>query len=463
MSAIQYLKKFQKYSLVVILLYGTIAFIYKSSKGFYKHPERILKYDMTGYYSYLRLWFIDGDYRFNFYNSKPLQSFLVATPNSKNETVQINKYSVGPAMLASPFFLIGHLEAAYSTKNTTELASIYLFWVAIGIILYAILALLLLRSVLLQYYEDKVVAMTLLLFAFGTNWFHYTIYDYMMSHSYSLFLFSLALFLSFRWYKTAQWQYMSSLGLTCGLIAVTRLPNMVFFIVPAFIGVYNKVTFLERIQFFIQHWRAILLGILSFMLAFVPQIYYWYKATGFYWLNSYAANQERFYWFEPKIWEVLFSYRTGWFVYTPLAVLGWFGLYFLYKQQKQFFPIITLYLLINLYVVSSWWCWWYGGSFGMRPLVETYAVLAFPTAALLHYCSAFRVKKHILNTIIILLIGLNQFQSHQFQYLMIHWDAMSKAAYWNIFGVAPPVSNAFKEAHYKLLVPPSSEELDRTK
>lgn len=458
-----FLKNFRNYSLAAILLYSAIAFIYKSSKCFYKNPELILKYDMTGYYSYLRLWFIDGDYDFKFYNSKRHQNFLVSTANAQNETVQVNKYSVGPAILASPFFLMGHIEASYSTKSTNDLASVYLFWVAMGIIIYSILALLLLRSVLLQYYEDKVVAMTLLLFALGTNLFHYTIYDYMMSHSYSFFLFSLALFLSFRWYKTTHWWYMLSLGLTCGLIAVTRLPNMVFFIVPVFIGVHNKATFLERMHFFLKHWRAILLGLCCFMLAFVPQVLYWYKATGFYFINSYAENKERFYWFEPKVWEVLFSYRKGWFLYTPLALLAWFGLYSLYKQQKQLFPIISFYLVINLYVVASWWCWWYGGSLGMRPFVETYAVLTLPTAALLQHIAAFKFKKHLLNTLIIVLIGLNQFQSHQFQYLMIHWDSMSKAAYWNVFGVVPPVSNEFKEAHYKLLVPPSVKEIARSK
>lgn len=463
MSAITFLKNFKNYSLAVILLYSLIAFVYKSSKGFYKHPERILQYDMTGYYAYLRLWFIDGDYNFNFYKNKPLQNFLVSTPNSKSEIVQVNKYSLGPALLSSPFFLLGHLEASYLSKKTEELASVYLFWVAIGVIIYAILALLLLRSVLLQFYDDKVVAMTLLLFALGSNWFHYTIYDYVMSHSYSFFLFSLALFLSFRWYKTARWWYMISLGFTCGLIAVTRLPNMVFFLVPAFIGVYDKASFLKRIQFFIKHWQAILLGILFFIIALLPQAVYWYKATGFYWLNSYAVEQEQFYWLDPKIWEVLFSFRKGWFIYTPLAFLGWLGLYFLYKQQKELFPIITLYLCINVYVVCSWWCWWYGGSFGMRPFVEMYAVLTLPTAALLQHFSSFKLSKYILNTLIILLIGLNQFQSHQFQYLIIHWDAMSKAAYWNAFGVVPPVSKEFKEAHYKLLTPFNPEEIKKVK
>jgi hypothetical protein len=463
MPTITVLKKFKQYSLAVILLYSTIAFIYKSSKGFYKHPALILKYDMTGYYSYLRLWFIDGDYSFGFYKNKPHQNFLIATPNSKNELVQVNKYPVGPALLSSPFFLLGHLEASYSTKSADELASVYLFWVAIGVIIYAILALLLLRSVLRQYYDDKVVAMTLLLFALGTNWFHYTVYDYMMSHSFSLFLFSLALFLSLRWYKTAQWRYMLSLGFACGLIAVTRLPNMVFFIVPAFIGVYNKESLLERMRFFVKHWKAILLGVGSFFLALSPQLFYWYKATGSYWVNSYAVDQEKFYWLEPMIWEVLFSYRKGWFIYTPLALLAWAGLYYLYKQQKALFPVITLYLFINLYVVSSWWCWWYGGSFGMRALVETYAILTLPTAALLQHFASFKVKKYILNTVVIFLIGLNQFQSHQFQYLMLHWDAMTKEAYWNIFGVVPPVSNEFKEAHYKLLDPIDSEDVKRAK
>lgn len=454
---------FKNYSLAAIFFYSIVALIYTFSKDFHKHPERILKYDSTGYYAYLRYWFVDDDPYFNYYKNKPHQNFQVTLKDHQGNSVQLNKYSTGPALLISPFFLLGHVELYYSKNLPENTDSIYLFWYGIGAIFYAILSLLLLRSVLRQYYQDKVVALTLLILALGTNWFHYTIYDYIMSHTYSFFLFSFALFLSLQWYKTEKWSYVLGLSLTCGLIALTRLPNMVFFIVPAFIGVYNKESLLERFRFFLKHWNQIAVGILIFALPFIPQILYWQRITGFYWINSYGVNQENFCWLEPMFGEVLFGFRKGWFIYTPLALLGWIGLYHIQKHQKELFPIIILYLLINLYVISSWWCWWYGGSFGMRPLIETSVVLTFPIAALLEATVSSKVKYHGLNLIIVLLIGLNQFQSHQFQYLIIHWDSMTKAAYWNAFGVVPPVSEEFKATNKKLLIPPSFIEKNRGK
>ena len=42
--------------------------------------------------------------------------------------------------------------------------------------------------------------------------------------------------------------------------------------------------------------------------------------------------------------------------------------------------LILAILLLALYIFSSWWCWWFGGAFGYRSLVEFYALLAFPFA-----------------------------------------------------------------------------------
>ncbi|MEZ4829119.1 MAG: hypothetical protein R3C61_22970 [Bacteroidia bacterium] len=36
---------------------------------------------------------------------------------------------------------------------------------------------------------------------------------------------------------------------------------------------------------------------------------------------------------------------------------------------------------INIYVVFAWEVWWYGGSFGARRLVQSYAILILPFAA----------------------------------------------------------------------------------
>ena len=84
-----------------------------------------------------------------------------------------------------------------------------------------------------------------------------------------------------------------------------------------------------------------------------------------------------------------------------------------------------------MYIVWSWWCWWYGGVFGQRALIESYVLLAIPLTAFTEYILE---KKLIYRASYLILIAcfisLNLFQSWQFSVGVIHYDSMSRKAYW---------------------------------
>lgn len=63
-------------------------------------------------------------------------------------------------------------------------------------------------------------------------------------------------------------------------------------------------------------------------------------------------------------------------------LLAVFGLIPFWKQQKGLFPSIGLFLLLFTYITCAWSIWWYGGSFGARAMVQSYAFWLFPMAAL---------------------------------------------------------------------------------
>jgi len=449
------------YSFWAIAIYAVVVFTYRDSKQFYKEDYRVIQYDMGGYYRYLQAFFLHGDYTFNAYDGRPHQVGPVYVENTAGEKVALNKYSVGPAILCAPFFLIGHAEAYYQQVPRDGFSYTYLFWIITGCAIYGILALFLLRSVLLRFFEDEVVAATLVILSLGTIWLYYTAYMPIMSHAYSAFLFSLALFLAFKWYGNGKWYWMMALSLTAGLIAVTRLPNMVYFSVLAFIGVYDKKSLWKRLTFFLQRWWQIVLGLIVFLIPFIPQVAYWYHITGHYYVNAYYANEEYFYWVQPLIGEVLIGYRKGWLIYSPLILLALIGFGSLRKQYLSLYPSTLFYIIVNVYIISCWSCWWYGGCFGMRPLVESSIVLVFPLAAILRTIYKSRLRKYIANFIILFFILLNHLQSHQAQYHLIHYDSMTREAYWHAFGVFPPVSDEFMEEHNKLLRAPSFEETRR--
>lgn len=442
------------WSLLPILLFLVVALLTRDSVRAYEDVLWATGYDKGGYYAYLPAWFIYQDLTFNFITHHPLLFGMNEVETTWGTISSINSYSMGPAMLLAPFFWLGHLEAAYWNVPQDGFSYTYLFWMTTGTIIYVMLGLLALRSVLLRYYNDWPTAAALTVLGLGSNLFFYTTYDFMMSHAHSFSLFSVGLWLAVRWLERPRWATFLGLSAIAGLIAVTRVPNMIYFLVLAFWGVHNKATLVERFQLFGQHWKMIVGGILVFALCFLPSIYYWYNQTGYFFINGYGAFEKMFYWTNPMVAEVLIGYRTGWLIYSPLMILGFIGFWQLYQQRHPSATLFLLYLLLNIYVVSSWFWWWYAGSFGMRPFVDGSAVMAFPIAALFQHWGRSYLGSHFWTVVVVAFVGLNLFQSNQYKNGVIHWNAMSRKAYWSVFMVPHPASAESMAARNKYLIHP---------
>jgi hypothetical protein len=103
---------------------------------------------------------------------------------------------------------------------------------------------------------------------------------------------------------------------------------------------------------------------------------YWKYITGELFFNSYVGEQ--FYFNNSHVLKGLFGFRKGWLIYTPIMLFSILGIYFLRNQLKHFFASISITLFIYIFVIFSWWCWWYGGSFGQRAMIDIYPLLAIP-------------------------------------------------------------------------------------
>ncbi|MFC2090638.1 hypothetical protein ACFLT1_07640, partial [Bacteroidota bacterium] len=130
---------------------------------------------------------------------------------------------------------------------------------------------------------------------------------------------------------------------------------------------------------------------------------------------------------------MLFSYRKGWFVYTPVMFFGILGIAALYRVNRQAFWSVLIYMSAMIYVMSSWWSWWFGGGFGSRSMVDTYGVMAIPIAGLV-YTIANNPRKYLSYAAVVvlaLLLGLQWMQTAQYNKSSIHYVAMDKDAYWH--------------------------------
>ena len=139
------------------------------------------------------------------------------------------------------------------------------------------------------------------------------------------------------------------------------------------------------------------------------QLIYFKYITGSFFYSDYSGNAgEGLDLFAPYTWEVLFSFRKGWLLYTPIMVFALLGFHSLYKRNRAIFWALLTYFIINLWFVSSWTCWWYAESFGQRALIPSYVVLGITLGYFLVGLkeSSF-TKKAISSSMIIFFVGLN--------------------------------------------------------
>jgi hypothetical protein len=169
------------------------------------------------------------------------------------------------------------------------------------------------------------------------------------------------------------------------------------------------------------------------ILVFLPQLLFWKLNTGHWFFWSY--NEEGFFFTKPEIIRGLFSYRKGWLLYTPMMIFGLAGIFLLRKRLKAFYLPILIFTVFNIYIIFSWWDWSYGGSFGARAMIDSYALFSISLAAFIETIwKSKRAVKIGTFTLLSIMVFFNLFQTLQYKYGAIHYCEMSKESYWHSFG-----------------------------
>ncbi len=408
-------------------------------------------YDIDQYYSYLPAIFVHGDLTFSFSNNYWL--------HDAGEGKFIQRFTVGLSILHAPFFLIGHGFAWLLGEEMSGYSMPYVYAICYGTVIYFALGLWFLRKLLLKFFDDFTTASTLIAIALATNLLYYTLGTGQMSHAYLFTLYAVFLYCSISWLNTFTWKYSILSAIALGLAALIRPTEIILILVPILWGLRSKTDINERIKHIGIHFKQILIfGIIVFLIGFI-QFIYW-KLYGGNWI-IYSYGEEGFNFKNPQILNVLFSYRKGLFIYTPIMFLAFVGIIMLFKRLPQSFWSILVFCGVYIYVISSWWSWWYGGGFGMRAMIQTYALLAIPLAVFISFAINRLRNKKLIYLILVPFIFLNFLQTYQYKKTFIHWENMTKEAYWVVFGKFKlsdedweKVRNAYKPPE----VPPKSGE-----
>ena len=394
----------------------------------------VLQHDMYVYYSYLPATFIYQDLTFNFTKELPdddkRQIWTLDAPNGG----RVQKMTMGMAMMYAPAFGLAHLLAEPMGYTANGYSIIYHFLIAMSALAFAIAAMLVQRKILLQYFEDKVVALTILGIGLATNYYYYTTTEGPMSHIHNFFLISVFIWQILKWLENYKWINALFAGLSLGLIILIRPINAIVVIIPLFYAVRSFAEFVLRIRDVFSHYYQVILMLFMIALVVFPQLWYWHFNTG-QWIY-YSYNDEGFFFNDPRILEGLFSFRKGWLVYAPVMSLSFLGLGVLWLRSKasKFRLAILIYISLNLYIVYSWWCWWYGGSFGSRPMIDATAIMSIPLAAFIALAMKKKFTSIVVTVLIFGFVGLNLFQTMQYRRAIIHWDSMTKETYFLVFG-----------------------------
>ena len=429
-------------STFLILMYVIIRVAHLYPKWEKPNTEATISWDVFGYYLYLPATFIYDDLATLGFKEEIMETYhpagdfhhAVEQPDGK----WVMKYPIGMALVYLPFFLIAHFWALLSGYPPDGFSWPYQFALSMGMIIYAALGMLMVRKILLKYFEDVVVAIVLGIIVLGTNYLNYVAIDGAMPHNILFTFYAIILWLTIEWHEHPRWWIAGLLGLAIGWATIIRPTELMSAMIPGLWGIHNKDTLISKVQLLLKNYpHVLLLGAGIFAMGLFQMIYWKIHSGSFLY---YSYGDFGFYWSRPYIKEGLFSYKKGWFMYTPImmfAVMGFIP--FFINHRSKFLPVIA-YFLINIYVVFAWEVWWYGGSFGARALVQSYAILTLPLAAFVTFMLKRKVVAIICIALMIMCADLNFTMTWQAHARDTGWypEGMTRAFYWKMFGTTNP-------------------------
>jgi hypothetical protein len=368
--------------------------------------------DAANYYRYLPMVFIEHEF------------------DDPEENPSVIKYFVGTAVMYSPFFGAACLGSSMIDQPVDGYSLLFPILISFGTIFYMLLGLYFFAG-FLRFFIDRtwIICVTLVALTFGTVAYFYTVNAPGWAHIPAFFLVSLILFhLKKLMLNVNGTSIVIAISATAFLFFIRPTDVIILVLAPFLAG--NLAAFIVSLKQVLRQRKAVLIALAFAMIPLICQlgIYKMYSDEFFIW----SYTKEGFDFLHPEITNVLFSYTKGFFVYTPVCFLSLFGLFRLYRLNEYLFTGVLIYLVLNIYIISSWWCWNYGYSYGPRAFVEHYPIFFFLLALLLDT----RIKWLKISVILLMCFFtfLNLFQIYQAIKGILDPDFKTdKKGYWDVF------------------------------
>lgn len=439
-------KLFSKPSILFIIAYATILLLIKTFSPYFN----FISYDNFGYYMHLPAKYIYHDEGlkngwFESITEKYKNTGHFSQTATTKDNQRIMRFYKGMSYLWIPPFFVGHLYAksfgyaadGFSVPYHTAL----IFYGA----LFSIIGVIFSRKILLKYFNERITAITLFIFFTGTSFFYFSTLGSDVPHIYLFALISSLIYWTIKWHEEQKFKYILFLAISMGFIIAVRPSDMFIAIIPLLWGVYNYATLKNKLNLIYKKRGQFLFALLICFLFILPQLIYYYRYTGSPIINVYDNPAATLDLMHPRFAYVLVGFRKGWFIYSPLIILGFVGLFMMRKSHKDYFLASVIYFALLIYLVASFSSLL---SFGWRAFLQSSALLVLPMGFFVDYL--IRQKILVQSVLFILISGfivLTVHQAYQIRLSVLDGSRMTRKYYFAILG-----KNVATEEDKKLMV-----------
>ena len=407
------MKILYRYTPELILVIFVLLFL-----GF-KTPERdwdrVINSDGKGYYAYLPAVFIYHDLQFGFteqYEAAYYPANRSVFKEFRNDAGgrKVNKYFPGMAIVWLPFFLFGHMMAWLEVFPMDGYSLPYQYAIALSALMFLWFGARWLMKLLRAFGagEGRAAFLTAVT-TLGTNLIFFTVVEPSMTHVYSFALITTFALVTWRLFHEYKPKWFARAVFLYILIVLIRPTNaLVILLVPFLAGSTDALKAGMR-QAFASKGAMIRAAVWAIILLSVP-VTLWYLQTGR--PIVYTYGDERLSFTQPHLFNILFSFNRGWFIYTPVALIALFGFAGLFRENRFRAAWLAGFLLLFIYTASCWWVWYYASKCGQRVFIDIYAI---PAILLLYLYISLNSNlfRRLLTAILIMLVALNLVQFYQ--------------------------------------------------
>ncbi len=327
-------------------------------------------WDTAFYHMWLRSTLMDGDVDFE----NDIQICDTLTEEDRGLALQgiprtatgmvPNKYPIGWAAFHAPWFALGHgtalgADALGFEVRTDGFGSVYEAWLYFGSVFYAGVSLWLTWLLLRRFFGERIAWESLVLVWASSFLVFYQLRQYGMAHGLTYLCMVSAYFWSFaiRDFPPLGRNW-ALLGLSVGMLMVTRYQAGVYLLFPAAVALCELLT--RRAGF-----RQAFCCVAAMAVPIALQLAAWKLLFGSWLVYTYQG--EGFNWESPEWYRSLFDANHGLFYWHPVFLVGLLScLVFIFSGRERLSWVWLLSMGLTYAVNAAWHCWWFGFSFGNR-------------------------------------------------------------------------------------------------